>query len=281
MSYQIFHEDALTWLAARPERTVHAVVTDPPFSPLEFAPEELAKKKAGHGGVWREPSALNGMRRAPVPRFTVISGTQLKAHGEFMGEVAAALLRVLVPGGHVVMAGSPLLEDVTAGAFRAAGLEPRGKIIRLVQTLRGGDRPKNAEAEFPDVSVMPRAGYEPWAIFRKPCEGTVAENLRAYGTGGFRRPGPGQPFGDVLRAPPASKAERRLAPHPTLKPQSFLRPVVRGVLPLGRGVILDPFMGSGSTIAAAVAQGLAAVGVERNAEFYALASRAIPALAAL
>ena len=48
------------------------------------------------------------------------------------------------------------------------GLEFRTEIIRLVQTLRGGDRPKLGEKDFPDVCSLPRGGYEPWGLFRKP-----------------------------------------------------------------------------------------------------------------
>jgi hypothetical protein len=78
-----------------------------------------------------------------------------------------------------------------------AGFEKRGEIIRLVQTLRGGDRPKNAHNEFPDVTVMPRSCWEPWGIFRKSCEGRVQDNLRKWGTGGLRRlsdRAPGEPL---------------------------------------------------------------------------------------
>jgi hypothetical protein len=39
------------------------------------------------------------------------------------------------------------------------GFEKRGEVIRLVQTLRGGDRPKNAHREFAEVSVMPRSSW--------------------------------------------------------------------------------------------------------------------------
>ena len=52
-------------------------------------------------------------------------------------------------------------------------------------------------------------------------------------------------------------------------------------LPLGRGIVLDPFMGSGSTVAAAEAVGVTAVGVERFADYYAMALNGIPKLAAL
>jgi hypothetical protein len=42
--------------------------------------------------------------------------------------------------------------------------------------------------------------------------------------------------------------ERKIAGHPSLKPQSLLRQLVYSVLPLGTGVVADPFMGSGSRL---------------------------------
>lgn len=56
---------------------------------------------------------------------------------------------------------------------------------------------------------------------------------------------------------------------------------VRASLPLGRGVVLDPFMGGGSTIAAAEAVGYKSVGVELDPVFFRVAEQAIPKLAAL
>jgi site-specific DNA-methyltransferase (adenine-specific) len=147
--------------------------------------------------------------------------------------------------------------------------------------MRGGDRPKNAHEEFPDVSVMPRSMWEPWLLFRKPTEGRVSDNLRRWGTGGLRRISDEQPFGDVIRSHPTTSAERKLAPHPSLKPQAFLRQIVRAVLPLGRGVVLDPFAGSGSTLAAAIAVGYQSIGIELDPGYVQVAQQAIPALARL
>lgn len=147
--------------------------------------------------------------------------------------------------------------------------------------MRGGDRPKNAHELYPDVSVMPRSMWEPWLLFRKPVEGTVAQNLRAWGAGGLRRVSETQPFGDVIRSAPTSKRERTIAPHPSLKPQAFLRQVVRAILPLGMGVVLDPFAGSGSTLAAAEAIGYPSVGVERDPDYVNVANVSIQALSKL
>ncbi len=48
-----------------------------------------------------------------------------------------------------------------------------------------------------------------------------------------------------------------------------------------RGVILDPFMGSGSTIAAAEALGYESVGIELDTHFYQMAVESVPKLAGI
>lgn len=279
--YHIHQAECLAWMASQPASSVHAIVTDPPYGLKEYSAPQTAKLREGKGGVWREPPQLDGCKRAPLPRFTVLGEADRAALRAFFAEFAARALHVLVPGGHIFIAGNPLLSTDLYVPLMAAGLEKRGEVIRLVQTLRGGDRPKNAHAEFADVSVMPRSGWEPWGLFRKPCEGRVQDNLRKWRTGGLRRVSPEQPFVDVIVSSPTRPEERAIAPHPSLKPQAFMRQIVRAALPLGEGVVLDPFMGGGSTIAAAVAVGYASVGVELDPAFFALAEAAIPRLAEL
>lgn len=203
----------------------------------------------------------------------------MKRLHDFFFDWGTALLPKLVPGANVIMASNPLLSYFVSSTLVSAGLERRGEIIRLTMTMRGGDRPKNAEREFPNVSVMPRSMWEPWLIFRKPLEGRVKDNLKKWGTGGFRRISDERPFGDVIKSAPTNKSERALANHPSLKPQAFLRQIVRAALPLGTGVVVDPFAGSGSTLAAAEAVGYASKGIERDHGYYELACSAIPKLA--
>lgn len=273
--------DCFEWLAQQPPCSVHAVVTDPPYGLNEYSPAQQAKLRARRGGLWRIPPVLDGIERSPLPRFTVLTMGDLDALARFFYDWGRALLPVLVPGANVVVASHPLVSFIVSSALARAGLERRGELARLVMTLRGGDRPKAAHLEFAHVSVMPRSMWEPWLIFRKRLDGRVQDNLRRWKTGGFRRPSPAQPFGDVIRSAPTRARERSLAPHPSLKPQRFLRALVRGVLPLAEGVVLDPFAGSGSTLAAAEAVGYPSIGVERDSSYFALARAAIPKLAAL
>lgn len=273
--------DALKWIADLPANSIHAVVTDPPYGIVEYEEKNHTKLREGRGGIWRIPPSFDGANRRPVPRFTVLSKQEiLNLHG-FFSAVAYGLLRALVPGGHVFIASNPLVSTMTFHAFISSGFEKRGEIIRLVQTLRGGDRPKGAEDEFSDVTVMPRSCWEPWGVFRKPFDGTVADNLRVWGAGGLRRISEDEPFKDVIVCSPTRGTEKEIAPHPSLKPQRFMRKLVRAALPLGVGIIYDPFAGSGATLAAAEALKVYALGTDNDRLYFAMAKQAFQRLSSL
>ncbi|HET8550917.1 MAG TPA: site-specific DNA-methyltransferase [Gammaproteobacteria bacterium] len=67
-----------------------------------------------------------------------------------------------------------------------------------------------------------------------------------------------------------NKARIRKNHHPTVKPLALMRYLVRLVTPPD-GVVLDPFMGSGSTGCAAVLEGFGFVGIEREADYVVIA----------
>ncbi len=276
-----YRADCMDWLRSRERNSIEAVVTDPPYGLFEYSTEQQIKLRAGKGGVWRIPPSFDGVVRAPLPRFTTLRPHDVKTLEDFFYMWARLLVPVLVPGANVVVAANPLLSYAVAGAVVRAGFERRGEIIRLVMTMRGGDRPKAAHEEFNGVSVMPRSMWESWLLFRKPVEGRIQDNLRKWKTGGFRRPSSSKPFGDVIVSAPTQKRERSIAPHPSLKPQAFLRELVRAVLPLGEGTVLDPFSGSGSTLAAAEAVGYMSVGVEKDEHYFRLSETAVEKLSRL
>jgi len=279
--YSLHLTDCLAWMDRQSANSVHAIVTDPPYGLKEYTAPEKRKLRRGKGGVWRIPPAFDGCVRSPLPRFTVLTDDERSKLRRFFSDFARRAFRIMAPGAHLFIATNPLLSHLVFVPLLEAGLEKRGEIIRLVQTLRGGDRPKNAHHEFAEVTVMPRSSWEPWGLFRKPCEGRVQDNLRKWKTGGLRRISVELPFSDVILSAPTRPEERAISPHPSLKPQSFMRQIVRACLPLGTGVVLDPFMGGGSTIAAAVSIGYESIGIEIDPEFFGVALEAIPALAAL
>jgi len=65
--------------------------------------------------------------------------------------------------------------------------------------------------------------------------------------------------------------------HPTVKPTALMRYLCRLVTPPG-GLVLDPFMGSGSTGRGAVAEGFRFVGIELDPDYTAIAEARIRAM---
>ena len=67
------------------------------------------------------------------------------------------------------------------------------------------------------------------------------------------------------------KGQDRGNTHPTVKPVELMRYLCRLVTPKG-GTVLDPFMGSGSTGLAAKTEGMEFIGIEREQEYFDIAT---------
>ena len=279
----IVHADCFEWLSRVPANSIHAIVTDPPYGVKEYDFDQLEKRSNGNGGIWRIPPSFDGHVRAPLPRFTALNDKERQHLQRFFVEWGKVVLHALRPGGHVFVASNAFLSQLVFGALVEGGLEFRSQLVRIVRTLRGGDRPKNAEEEYPGVSSLPRGCYEPWGIFRKPMPSgmKLSDCLRQYGTGGLRRTVADAPFEDVIYSERTPRRERDIAAHPSLKPQSLLRQIVRAALPLGEGIIVDTFSGSGSTVAAAESEGLLSIGIERHQDYFEMSKSAAPKLAGI
>src|SRR3712207_2456176 len=84
MPYVLHCADCLEWLAAEPDASYEAVVTDPPYGLKEYSQKEQAKlRNNNHGGVWRIPPRLGGSERSPLPRFTVLTDQEKQELHQF------------------------------------------------------------------------------------------------------------------------------------------------------------------------------------------------------
>ena len=99
--------DAIQWMLERNDDSVHAIVTDPPYGIKEYENEDQSKLRNGKGGVWRIPPSFDGAKRNPLPRFTILTVNERERLTAFFNEFAKQAKRILVPGGHLVIASNP------------------------------------------------------------------------------------------------------------------------------------------------------------------------------
>lgn len=136
-----------------------------------------------------------------------------------------------------------------------------------------GKRARVAGAFHGDSGSAARFFYCPKASKKDRDEGleqlaqTAASEMvnRADGSAGMNSPRAG-----------AGRTVGARNHHPTVKPTELMRYLCRLVTPLG-GVVLDPFMGSGSTGKAALREGFTFIGIEREADYVALAEARLAA----
>jgi DNA modification methylase len=123
---------------------------------------------------------------------------------------------------------------------------------------------------------------------RSSCGGGKSANAKSGYSGGFRpdhdsTAGQYYDTGSAARffyTAKCSKKDRSDGnTHPTVKPTDLMRYLCRLVTPPG-GVVLDPFMGSGSTGKAAMLEGFEFIGIEREAAYHAIAESRIGRAAA-
>jgi site-specific DNA-methyltransferase (adenine-specific) len=124
---------------------------------------------------------------------------------------------------------------------------------------------ESADLRHVGLIVWDKTYYGLGAYFRNQHE------LILHFTHGKSSPPQRRDVGNVLRHKPIRRGE-----HPTEKPVSLLRELISVVTPPG-GLILDPFMGSGSTLIAAEQEGFRAIGIEVSAEYCEIAERRISA----
>jgi DNA modification methylase len=154
--WHLIEGDALTLLTKLPDDCVDAIVTDPPYAIGIVGQAWDGRAIAEAVGVAHGPEAFE--------RWTATWARQCR--------------RLLKPGGHVLACGSPRTFHRLVAGIEDAGLEVRDQVL----WINGQGVPKSRR--LPDgLGTMLKPGYEPVLLARKPFEGTVFDNLEAFGTG--------------------------------------------------------------------------------------------------
>jgi len=376
----ILQGDCIEVLKTLPENSVDSIVTDPPYG-LEFmgkdwdAPwkksEVVKVTDKSTNGIFHDKGFNHGIRFSR-------GLFEMQEFQKWCESWAKEAYRVLKPGGYILAFGGSRTYHRLASGLEDAGFEIRDQIMWVY----GSGFPKSMNVglalekkgldpeEYAGWGTALKPAHEPIVMARKPLEGTVVDNLLAWGTGAInidesRVPGEPVPinkleewsgFGqktepdyeqeinssgrfpanlihdgsdEVTKLFPRSKggaypAKRGKAvattfasgqeteggframgddgsaarffycaktntkerndglgkeknTHPTVKPTELMRYLIRLITPPA-GVVLDPFMGSGSTGRAAVIDGFSFIGIDQNAEYVEIAKKRVAAV---
>lgn len=250
----------------------------PSMEPITFARKPLAEKTIGanvtvfgvgalniDGCRIETTENLNGGAYAANGRQSVSNslrqGGGMNALGSSAGEYVQPSGRwpanVIHDGSDEVMALFPITESGTGAVKRASAAEGHGN---TGAALGAESRPAGTEMiSYGDKGSAARFFY-------------AAKCSRKDRHEGLENPGPQFKMGTTLRK--VQTTDTKGNNHPTVKPTDLMAYLCRLVTPAG-GVVLDPFMGSGSTGKAAMREGFQFIGCELDGAYMAIAAARI------
>ena len=279
--------DCLEVLKTLPDNSVDSIVTDPPYHLTSIT------KRFGKEGVFQRAS--KGFMGKEWDGGDIA----------FTTELWEECLRVLKPGGHLLSFGGSRTYHRMACAIEDSGFEIRDQILfiygsgfpkslnigKAIDKIEGNEREVVGEYETSIPQITPwkdvdrfesknkqtkgNSEWEGWGTALKPAREDIVlakkdgEDLMDIDTD------PGFYYGAK-----ANKKDRNEGlvdinnTHPTLKSTELMKYLIKLITPHG-GVVLDPFMGSGSTGKAAIQLGYSFIGIEKEQEYFDIAKARI------
>jgi site-specific DNA-methyltransferase (adenine-specific) len=282
-SLRFIHGDCRDAVRELPDNSVQLILTDPPY----FLDGLDSGWRKGKGDT---PRATGTVGALPVGmRFDPKQGPALQA---FMRDVAEDWMRVLVPGGFALAFSQPRLSHRMAVGIEDAGFEIRDLLawrftrraqfkafsqdhfirkmslddagkLDLIRSLEGRKTPQL------------RPQFEAVILAQKPRQGTFVANWQAWRTGlidaGCSLDG-GAPSTVMTVEKPGAEERGPVGGHLTPKPVELLAHMIRLFSEEGQ-IVLDPFLGSGSTAVAALRTGRRCIGIDKELAYLEISRR--------
>jgi len=274
--------DCLDVLADMPDESVHMILTDPPY----FLDGLDGGWRKGNGGS-RGTGSVGGL---PVGmKFDVKQGRDFE---RFISPVAEHLMRLLVPGGFVLMFSAPRLYHRAAVAVEDVGFEIRDQyawrytkraqfkaftldhFVERREDLSQADKKAIIKELDGRKTAQLRPQFESILCAQKPRTGTLVDNWLEHGTGlidaGQTLTGKAPSTVMTVEKPEKESYNTHLTPKPVRVCEHLIRLFTRK-----HQVVLDPFVGSGTTCVAARRAFRHSIGIDKSTEYIAIAKQRI------
>lgn len=274
--------DCLEKLTELDPESVHLVVTDPPYY-LDGLNTEWRK---GKGDTPRGTGSVGGL-----PVGMKFDPRQGKALQKFIGEVGELLMGVMMPGAFAVVFSQPRLVHRMAVGLEDAGFEIRDlyawhytqraqfKAFSMNHFIDRMDKTHTKKKQLKRElrgrkTPQLRPQFESMILAQKPREGTFVENWLAYHTGLIDSGATldGKAPSTVMTVEKPSREKGNI--HLTVKPVLLVEHLIKLFSEKGQ-IVLDPFLGSGTTAVAALNTERACIGIEIEPEYIKIAEQRI------
>ena len=284
-----------------PENSVDMVCTDPPYF-LDGLGNDWDKNKIDKKGA----SSVVGN----LPKGMKFDRKQSKKFHDFYMDVSKEVFRVLKPGGAFISFSSPRLYHSMAMAVEENGFEIRDMMAWVytqsqvkafsqnhiiekdkIKTREEKDNLKDMCKDWRTPQLKP--AIEPMCLAVKPIEGRYIDNFERYGTGLLNTSEETRVDGkfpsnvmtveeDVLDKvflvkKPSKDEKGDFNTHLSVKPVDLIQHLIQLFTKKG-AVVLDPFMGSGTTAVAAVNCGRNYMGFDINEEYVEISNKRVLSL---
>ena len=258
--------------------SVHLVITDPPYF-LDGL--DTSWKKGGKDAI-KTTGLVGGL-----PVGMKFDPRQGKALQQFIGQVAEAMLPVMKPGAFAVVFSQPRLAHRMAVGLEDAGFEIRDLLAwrytkraqfkafsmdHFVDRMKisKGDKEKTKRILMGRKTPQLRPQFEAMILAQKPKQGTFAGNWMRHKTGliDARATLDGTVPNTVMTVEKPTKSQYN--GHLTVKPVKLIEHLIN-VFSVPGQVVLDPFLGSGTTAIAALNTERSCIGIEVNEDYIKIA----------
>lgn len=295
-----YQGDCLDLLKQIDDCSIEAVLTDPPY---------FLDKLDNHWDRAVVDSTKNMGTVKSLPSGMRFDRAQGKAFYDFYFKVCKELLRVLKPGGYFFSFGPPRLYHNMASAIEDAGFLIKDQLMWLytqnqpkAQGMQNFIKKMKVDEATKEKLLIEWAGWktpqirsnhEPIAMAQKPTDGTFLKNQIVHGVGLVNtnhKVGKDEDkfvsnvlstseISDIidnhfLIAKPNKKEKGEYNTHKTVKPVDVCRQLIR-LVTLPGALVLDPFIGSGTTAVAAKQLGRDYIGFDLDPENINISNRRI------
>lgn len=292
---KIIHSDALKVLPEIENDSIDIILTDPPYFLDKMDKDWKDKTVSSKKNQQQVKSLPAGMK------FDRKQGT--KFYKWYLG-VSIEIFRVLKPGGFFFSFSSPRLYHRMVSAVDDAGFEIRDCFLwiytqnqpkamslnHFIKRLSADEKTKEKLKKRLNGWKTPqiKSCFEPIMVAQKPKDKTFLKNILKHKVGLFNtliRVGDNMFPSNILTVDkineimdksfiigkPTKKEKREFNTHMTVKPLSLCEHLLKLSAFSKEAVILDPFVGSGTTTVAAKKLGKNFIGIDSNKEYVKIA----------